>query len=229
MLSTFYFRSVLRVISKLSVWAFRVVDLYSTRVHVCIGGDLYTRDGQTGERERERGSNYYTATFQGVPATQPSMSMASSTRPPPFLQVLVSASWSTRCRRARSRRVCVVLSHCQPCPPVSINPIARTISPIIVKFPLHHVRPQYFRHLLGVFDESLGLFACGSQVPADFKPTAGFGERCVEDVRIASRRLATTGVWAAAEGTLKSGPGGAEEAAIGCECHYVDRGRFFLE
>lgn len=108
------------------------------------------------------------------------------------------------------------------------KPIAHTVSPIIVKFPLHHIRPQHLRHLLGVFDVSLGLFACGGQVPADFKPTAGFGERCVEDVRIASRRLATTRVWAAAEGTLKSGPGGAEKVAVGCERHYVDRGRFFL-
>lgn len=194
---------------------------------MCALGGIFIREMARLERERERKkeSNYYTATFQGVPKL-PSMSMASSTRLLPSLQVSISASWSTRCRRARSRRVYVVLSHCQPCPPVSISPIARTISPIIVKFPLHHVCPQYFRHLLGVFDESLGLFACGSQVPADFKPTAGFGERCVEDVRIASRRSATTGVWAAAEGTLKSGPGGAEKAAIGCECHYVDRGRF---
>lgn len=47
------FRYALRVVSKLSGRFGYVVGLYSTKMHACVG-NLYTRNDQTGERERER-------------------------------------------------------------------------------------------------------------------------------------------------------------------------------
>lgn len=107
-----------------------------------------------------------------------------------------------------------------------------TIPPIIIKFPLHHIRPQHLRHLLSIFNQNLCFLTSYVQVPVNFKSATGFGESCVEDVVIAyiSPRLASNhwfsffieeGWQAQRYCTLKGSPSRTKETTVSCECHCV--------
>lgn len=163
------------------------------------------------------------------------MSMTSSTQLPlplPSPQVSISAFLSTHYRRARSRRVFVALSHCQPCSPVSISPQMKHIlyRPSLLSFPcttfVLNILATSWAFLTRSWASSLAV----TRSRLSSNPRRASVSAALRTYPSPSGLVSGyLGVWAtAAEGyTFESGPGGAEEAAVGCERHRVVR-VFFL-